>query len=290
MKTKHLTIMFTDIKGFTSKTSKSSRKQLHTLLELHDSLIIPVFKEYDGRIVKTIGDAFMVVFHSPTDAVLCGMKIQNVLAKHNKENPEDRLEVRVAVNSGEVTIKGQDVFGEAVNIAARLEGVAEAGDIYFTESVYLAMNKSEIPTAQVGYRRFKGIPEEVKVYKVLQETKPKGLTKLFKKEKLVERYHMPGKRNLFRILKWAGIAFVLLIILSQCTEKQSNNIDDITENLEREVTLLAEETTQFIRDGKEMQARKNIDELRALNRRIGNHPELTEVINKLQNFYNKKFK
>ena len=127
MKVKHLSIMFTDIKGFTSKTAKKSRKELSRMLELHDALIRPIFKEFGGKVIKTIGDAFLVTFTSPTDAVLCGIKIQKVLAKHNKYNDDgDRLEVRVAINSGEVTVKGNDIFGDAVNTAARLEGVAEA--------------------------------------------------------------------------------------------------------------------------------------------------------------------
>jgi class 3 adenylate cyclase len=212
---KHLIIMFTDIKGFTDKTSKISRIQLHKLLEMHDELILPIFKQFRGRVVKTIGDAFMVVFHSPTDAVLCGMKIQKVLGKHNEDHPDDQLEVRVAVNAGEVTLKGKDVFGEAVNIAARLEGIAEAGSIYFTESIYLSMNKSEIPTTEVGYRHFKGIPEEIKVYKVLQEGirgTVKG--KMWKREKAVirkKRWLQSEKaRNIFM---WIGIVFVALIIL-----------------------------------------------------------------------------
>jgi len=72
VKTKNLTIMITDIKGFTPKTSKSSREQLQKMLELHDQLVCPFFNEYGGKIVKTIGDSFLTTFHSPTDAVLCG--------------------------------------------------------------------------------------------------------------------------------------------------------------------------------------------------------------------------
>ncbi len=113
MKTKHLTIMFTDIKGFTYKTSLSSREQLKIYLELHDNLVRPIFERYSGKVIKTIGDAFLVVFDSPTNAVLCGIKIQDVLDEHNKKaSKEDKLEVRVAINSGEVGIKNDDVFGE----------------------------------------------------------------------------------------------------------------------------------------------------------------------------------
>ncbi|MBI4712674.1 MAG: hypothetical protein HY762_05170 [Planctomycetes bacterium] len=60
----------------------------------------------------------------------------------------------------------KDLFGEAVNIAARIEGITEATEIYFTEAVYLAMNKSEVPSSEIGWRKLKGIPEAIKVYKL----------------------------------------------------------------------------------------------------------------------------
>jgi len=215
MKTKHLSIMFTDIKGFTSKTANKSRKELHRMLELHDALIKPIFKEFGGKIIKTIGDAFLVTFASPTEAVLCGMKIQKVLAKHNEYNEHgDILEVRVAINCGEVTLKGRDIFGDPVNIAARLEGVAEAGDVYFTEAVYLSMNKSEIPTADIGHRHFKGIPEDIKVYKVLKE----GFKGKIEKRKSVlgiGKLPIPDKIWVYtkKLFKWAAIIVFILFII-----------------------------------------------------------------------------
>lgn len=174
MITKHLTVMFTDIKGFTDKSSHKTREELLHLLEDHERLIRPIFERFGGSVVKTIGDAFLVTFESPTNAVLCGMEIQKILRAHNQTaHEETRIEVRVAINSGEVTVKDGDVFGEPVNIAARIEGIAEVNEVYFTEAVYLAMNKREIPSAEVGFRHLKGIPNEVKVYKVLQESREK---------------------------------------------------------------------------------------------------------------------
>lgn len=170
MQTKHLSIMFTDMKGFTTKAATTSREQLHHLLELQDELIKPAIKHFDGTIVKTIGDAFMVTFESPTDAVLCGMKIQENILNHNaRAASADQMEVRIAINSGEVNMKDSDVFGEPVNIASRIESIAEPNEVYFTEAVYLSMNKNEIPTAEVGYRRLKGVPEQIKVFKVVTE-------------------------------------------------------------------------------------------------------------------------
>lgn len=171
MKTKNLTIMLTDIKGFTEKTAQSSREQIKSLLKKHNELVPPVIERYKGTVVKTIGDAFLVTFESPTDAVLCGMEIQDVLASFNKDKKDnDRIDIRIAINSGEVSIGDTgDIFGDAVNITSRIESIAEAGEVFFTEAVYLLMNKQEVPSSEIGYRQFKGIPYKIKVYKVLKE-------------------------------------------------------------------------------------------------------------------------
>lgn len=163
-------VMFTDIRGFTARTSRDTRVGLEELLSTHENLLLPVIKHFDGRVVKTIGDAFLVVFESPTNAVLCGVVIQRRLHVFNSTAADEKkIEVRVAINSGEVTLRGDDVFGEPVNIAARIEGITEPNEIYFTEATYLTMQKAEVPSSEVGTRRLKGIPEEIKLYKVIQD-------------------------------------------------------------------------------------------------------------------------
>ena len=145
MSSRVLTVMFTDIKGFTERTAKSSRAELDDILKEHEDLLMPLIPEFEGKLIKTVGDALMIVFDSTTNAVLCGIMMQERLHERNKDLPEDeRLEVRVAINTGEMLEREGDVFGEAVNIAARIEGITEASEIYFTESVYLAMNKAEV--------------------------------------------------------------------------------------------------------------------------------------------------
>ena len=170
MENKNLTIMFTDIKGFTKRTCLQSRSATADLIKQHNDLLVPIFEERGGRVIKTIGDAFLVVFESPTNAVLTGIQLQEKLQEHNGNTADpDRLEVRVAISTGEVSLIDNDVYGEAVNIASRLEGVSEANEVYFTEATYLAMNRSEVPTAEIGYRLFKGIPDKIKIFKVLRE-------------------------------------------------------------------------------------------------------------------------
>ncbi|MDP3542761.1 MAG: RDD family protein [Elusimicrobiota bacterium] len=168
--TRHLTILLTDIKGFTDKTSSKSRAAISTMLDEHRAVVLPLLEARGGHLVKTIGDAFLMTFESPTNAVLAGVDVQEALAKLNEGRAaDDRLEIRIAINSGEVNLMENDVFGEAVNITARIESIAEAGQVYFTEAVYLAMNKAEVPSSEIGLMQLKGIPEKIRVYKVRRE-------------------------------------------------------------------------------------------------------------------------
>ena len=196
--TRHLTILLTDIKGFTDKTSQKSRADIQRLLDDHRDVVLPVLQARGGRLVKTIGDAFLMVYDSPTDAVLSGVAAQDALAKHNADKgPEDRIDIRIAINAGEVNLVEGDVFGEPVNITARIEGVAEAGEVYFTEAVYLAMNKSEVPSAEVGLLQLKGIPEKIRVYKVRRET-PLGVGQVpVKAAPAVSSGFAPGEKARF---------------------------------------------------------------------------------------------
>ncbi len=167
MKTANLAIVFTDIKGFTERTSRQTLEENQRLLKTHHDLLVPVFKAFGGRIIKSIGDAFLVTFESPTQAVLSGMAIQDRLWQYNRNALDtERLDVRVAINAGEVRLEANDVFGEPVNIASRVEGLADAGEVFFTEAVYLVMNKAEVPSEEVGAFELKGIPGKIRVFRV----------------------------------------------------------------------------------------------------------------------------
>ncbi len=167
MKTENLAIVFVDIAGFTPKTSSQTREENLRLLKRFEGTVRPVVRAYNGRVVKNIGDAVLATFRSPTDALLCSTAIHDWLAEtETGVDPAERFTIRAAVNVGEVRIEGGDVFGEAVNIAARIEGKAGAGEIYFSESAYLSMTKSEVPSEEVGYTDLKGIPGKVRLYRV----------------------------------------------------------------------------------------------------------------------------
>ncbi len=165
LKTSTLTVMMTDIAGYSERTGRVSREESARWLALHDALLQPVFRAFGGRVVKTLGDAFLVTFSSPTDAVLCACAVQDRLWQHNRAAPEaDRIEVRIALSAGEVRLAKGDVFGEPVNLAARLEAVAEPGEVLITDAVYATMNAAEVRLQPRGEQSFKGISRAVMVY------------------------------------------------------------------------------------------------------------------------------
>ncbi|MFP5307692.1 MAG: adenylate/guanylate cyclase domain-containing protein [Gammaproteobacteria bacterium] len=166
-RTENLTVMFTDIVDFTERTMRQSRAESEAMLANHDRMLLPLIARFGGRRVKSIGDALMVTFRSPTDALHCGMAMHDTLAEYNAaRDAEKQIHLRVALNVGEVRVHRGDVFGEAVNVASRVEHLTPPNEIYFTEAVYLAMNKAEVPCATVGVQQLRGIPEPVKLFRI----------------------------------------------------------------------------------------------------------------------------
>jgi adenylate cyclase len=134
---------------------------------LHE-LIEPAITNRQGRIVKTTGDALLVEFASVVDAVQCAVKIQNGMVERNTEEPDDqRIEFRIGVNVGDVIIEGADIHGDGVNIAARLEGLADPGGICISGTVFDQIGKRlELPCDDLGEQSVKNISEPLRTYRV----------------------------------------------------------------------------------------------------------------------------
>jgi class 3 adenylate cyclase len=130
--------------------------------------IDPTFEAHDGRIVKTTGDGFLVEFASVVDAVECAIDIQREMAVRNASVPEEqRFVFRIGLNLGDVIIDGEDIYGDGVNIAARLEGLAEPGGICVSHPVYESVkDKLELGFENMGERLVKNIETPVQMYRV----------------------------------------------------------------------------------------------------------------------------
>jgi class 3 adenylate cyclase len=163
----NLAVMFVDMAGYAQRTARQSREQNQALLRNFHGLLMPLIARFGGVRVKSIGDAFLVTFRSPTDGVRCGMAMHDALEHYNQQHPSpDPIQVRVALNVGEVRLEHGDIFGEAVNIAARVEELTPPGEIYLTGVVYLSMNKAEVPSEHIGEHVLKGIPEPIRLFRV----------------------------------------------------------------------------------------------------------------------------
>lgn len=160
-----LTVMFTDIVGYTSTTTRISLEQLFVLHDVFDDISYPIFKHYGGTVIKEIGDSHLITFTSPTNAVQCGIALQKAFDEHRRETGQP-LRIRVAIHTGEVLKRKNDIYGEAVNITARIESITKPNHTVFSEAVFSAMSKNGIKYVNLGYKQFKGLPHPVRLYRV----------------------------------------------------------------------------------------------------------------------------
>jgi adenylate cyclase len=123
-------ILAADVAGYSRLTS-AAEEDTHVRLKEHLRVLIDLkITEYRGRVVKNTGDGMLAEFSSVVDAVRCAVEIQRAMAERNAEVPEDkRIEFRIGVNIGDVIIDSGDIFGNGVNVAVRLEGIADPGGI-----------------------------------------------------------------------------------------------------------------------------------------------------------------
>lgn len=162
-----MVIMMTDIKGYSARMEKDEAATF-ALLKEHNVIMRRAITTNRGREIKTIGDAFMVVFNSPIDALRCGMAMQKELHAFNKPRPaNDHLLVRIGIHQGEVIVTQKDVFGEGVNIAARMESITEPGGISISKEIYEAIKgKVEAGFQSIGVPKMKNIANPPEVYRV----------------------------------------------------------------------------------------------------------------------------
>ena len=160
-------ILAADVVGYSRLMGEDEVGTLAVLRSHREALIDPKIAEHEGRIVKTTGDGMLVEFPSVVEAVQCAVEIQRGLAERNAEVPDDRkMLFRIGINIGDVIIEGDDIYGDGVNVAARLEGLAEPGGICISGKVYEEV-RNKLPTAfeDLGEQEVKNIREPVRVYR-----------------------------------------------------------------------------------------------------------------------------
>jgi pilus assembly protein CpaF len=162
-----VTIMFTDVEGSTNLLSTRGFTESHEIMKAYESIIDEKVAEHAGRRIKGLGDGLMVSFGSSRHGVECAIEIQRAIAEYSKQNPERKIRIRIGLNTGEVVEEAGDIFGAAVNVAARVAGKAKGGEILVSDVVRALVGPvAEIVFDYKGAYKLKGFPDRWRIHKV----------------------------------------------------------------------------------------------------------------------------
>jgi adenylate cyclase len=162
-------VMLADVVNYSRMMSRSEDETHDRFAALARELIDPTIYIYNGRLVRSMGDGLLVEFTSSVDAVRCALDIQRGLAARQVNEP-DRMQLRIGINTGDVLVDQRDIYGNSVNIAARLEALALPGTVCVSQSIYdQTRAQPEFFFADRGTRRVKNIPYPIHVYEVAYE-------------------------------------------------------------------------------------------------------------------------
>lgn len=206
-KRKLTTILTADVVGYSqlmAADEENTFSTLRTYREVTDGLI----EKHGGRIFNTAGDAVLAEFGSAVEAVRCAISIQEDLAVRNSELPKERqMWFRIGINVGDVMVQNGDLFGDGVNVAARLEGLAEKGGICISGSTFdQVKNKLSIAFDDIGGQKVKNIPEPVAAFRLVPgkvAVKPGGKSK---------ESAFPGRRGAILMIAGLGVVAVLVAV------------------------------------------------------------------------------
>lgn len=210
-------IMFTDIVGYTALMGRDEQKAFE-LLRKNREIHKPLIKQFHGTWIKELGDGVLASFHTVTDAVFCAAAIHQACIK------VDGLQLRIGIHLGEVIFENNDVFGDGVNIASRLQAMASPGSTWVSEAVYKNLvNKKEITSEFVKEETLKNISEPVKVYEIAVKEIPGYLPDNIKAYKTQSGAGKPVRKKAFYLIA-SVIAIGLIAAFFLFFYKQRNTV------------------------------------------------------------------
>ena len=166
-----LTILFTDVEGSTTLTQRLGDAEAREVLRAHERIVREALRAHGGAEVKTMGDGFMASFSSATRALECAVAVQRALARHN-ESAEEPIRVRIGLNAGEPIAEGEDLFGTAVIMAARIAARAEGGEILTSDVVRQLVAGRRFVFSARGEVTLRGFEDAVRLYEVKWMERP----------------------------------------------------------------------------------------------------------------------
>jgi len=242
---RQVTILFSDIEHSTRHWGRRGDIDARLLLDRHNRLLFPIVRRFKGKIIKTLGDAIMASFNHPENAIKAAIAIQQRLARERNEDPYFSLRSRIGIHTGKGIIEYDDIFGDVVNVAAKVEGAAEANQILITQATSARINNEQFPQQASQELKLTGKRKAIPLYAcdweqhedLAANIKPDSIMPLLKRQKLeLISYVVMALSALFFIYQYylrflladAGISFnwfqnsrslpsdypVILIILS----------------------------------------------------------------------------
>ena len=196
-------ILAADVKGYSYLTELNEEASTATL-RMYRAVVEDSISAHRGHVFSSAGDGVVAEFPSIVEAIRCAVEIQNEIAERNAAVPEDgRMQFRIGVNLGDVIAEENNLYGTGVNVAVRLEQLAEAGGICISQTVYDQVRKIvEIPFEDIGEHRLKNIAEPVHVYRILPSPLP-WLRRLLSRRSCRRRFGVA-----------AGVALLLLAVVA----------------------------------------------------------------------------
>lgn len=164
---KQITVMFTDLKGSTAIADVQGDMASRTMIKHHNDIVLPLIRNSNGTLVKTMGDGTMSYFETAQDALRCAVKIQQEIDRFNLEKtlPHPIL-IRIGLHTGKGIVEEHDIFGDVVNVASRFESSANPGEIYLSEETFNNLgDKGEIYCRFLKTATLKGKKDPFKIYK-----------------------------------------------------------------------------------------------------------------------------
>jgi class 3 adenylate cyclase/HEAT repeat protein len=158
------TVFFIDIAGYTEKSQALKSTELMTLIKAFEDIVVSVIDEYQGRIVKKMGDGILAYFKSPVGATAAALSVQRKIGEYSAMRVEqEKFQTRIGLNTGSIIRKGKDIFGEVVNVAARMQSAATPGDILLTDATYQEV-REHVRCTELGKIQAKGIKDAITAY------------------------------------------------------------------------------------------------------------------------------
>tara|TARA_Y100001970_G_C14127593_1_gene799859 strand:- start:165 stop:1406 length:1242 start_codon:yes stop_codon:yes gene_type:complete len=227
-------IMFTDIVNYSKIMNKSEKNALE-ILDIHDELLNEAILQFDGNLIKKMGDGNLIEFKSTLDAVKCAINLQQKI-KNNKNN----FHIRIGIHIGDIIIKDNDIFGDGINVASRIINFADSGEICLSKEASITLKgQNEILTASIGTHELKNIAGKWDLHRVF--INQEDFKKWSEKNYLDNKYNKGENKQLKKLIKICGYIVVFFICFNFFTnqyikyanKKNISNLEVLVKDLHR---------------------------------------------------------